>query len=300
MNRLIRVLVLLFLCSVSMFAQDDGVPTTSQECFGVAKAKAGDTISGPQLTALGTFPINNAPLFGSSRFNLSKANATAWVYSFRSSLDRSPVVIVAYKSKATGNCVALEIPTDSSKVAHYNVNERDIQSDSLMLELVRNNTFYSILVQHNELTADSVFLVSSDETNSDLFPPASNVWLITFHHNAGRLTCVYDVTNRTKSVCENIVSGVSDDPEMSHTALILPNPASKHAILHLPSDQVPGLHEIRVFDARGQACFREHNFAGSVSDNTVVLPIENLPSGTYFVHIGSTSRSYTVPLVVQH
>ncbi len=296
---LLSVILLLCLGGPSLHAQDDGQPIYSQECFASAKAKAQDTITSPMLTSMGTFPINNAPFFGSSRFALSTAKATAWLFTFRSSLDAMPIVVLSYKSKLTGQCVSLELPTDSSKVPHYTVNESSLQSDSLMAELLRNNSFISILVQHNELAADTALFLNADELQSDLYPPGANMWVINFHYDGGVMTCIWDATNRSKSICDVKTTSVENEDPSTALAYVSPSPAQDYALLQLPSEQAAGLQELKVYDARGVACFGDRNLRSLLSGSSVVLPVQQLSTGTYFVHISVPGRAYTIPLTVQ-
>ncbi len=291
---------LLCIASFQLRAQDDGVPSYSQHCFEAAKSKAGDTLSNAGLTGVGTFPINNALFFGSSKFDLHTAKATAWIYSFRSKITDATAVVVAYQSKSTGQCVALEIPVDSAKVSHFYMDESRLQSDSLMMALARNNTFLSILAQYPAMSGDTLALISSNADDSNTFPPDANLWISSFSYSGGRLFCVYDMTNRSNSVCQNVLTSVdgNDDAGMLQPT-IGPNPADQLAILNVPGAATNRVQEVQVVTLDGVNVASQFKF-NWVSQDLALVSTTQCASGTYLLRVVCENKSFVVPMIIQH
>ncbi len=291
--------VLSLTMSTAVRAQDDGTPILSQSCFEAAKLRAMDTIPAPELTAAATFTMTNVKIIGSSHFDFSNASASAWIYTFRSHLDDRTAAVLAYRSKTTGNCVALELPADSAEVMHERIDENVIQSDSLVYALAQNNTFVSIAVQYPTLSADTLLLVNADETNSDLFPPGSTVWIVQMHYKDGEMVCVYDASHRSDAICNAVQTSVLDEAKHNATVLCYPNPASDFAYMRLPEDN-PTIQSVRVLSVVGDALSAGLELGTASDGANLVLPVSSLANGTYYVRIVSSLRSYTVPLEVIH
>ncbi|MCS6819219.1 MAG: T9SS type A sorting domain-containing protein, partial [Chitinophagales bacterium] len=82
------------------------------------------------------------------------------------------------------------------------------------------------------------------------------------------------------------------------TSILLPNPATSHAWLSINSDE-KGSAEVKLINHIGQTIAIISAKFGN-RNSLIELPIENLPSGSYYVSLKTTDGySKTLPLIIQ-
>ncbi len=279
------------------FKASEGVPT--------AKTSAEKTIDASQLVGVVTLGDTNSavkiPIPGVTFLNYTDGTSQGWIYFYRGKVKgkTTDTIINVPVAKSTFSGFAV-IPIDLGldSVGGFFAKDSVIpsvftDSDIMIKNINTNAAFKSFIAAYPN---SKPFLVPLGfNPNATLFPKNTLVWEMNFPAGGGGMICeVHGVTGETK--CQ-MATGVEEITQTS-SLTITPNPATLTATISIPNELFSPFASIELFTSIGTSIQRY-----SVSTNIgekIVIPLDGLNDGVYFVKYTSGGHSITTSLVVQN
>jgi hypothetical protein len=315
--------VLLLLCAAmySASAQTPYLPREAKAITAIKNRATTDGYTNPQITGIatvkGNYPvgiltINNKFDLGSETVPASDANkgkAGFWGYLVRSEAkpDSSRAYIAVDGGTIFGFFVfdapagidlktlpgnfSLNLPTNTDGSPAW------INTDELVNRLRTNSLYMNYRQTRPDSTPDYVALGMS-KLPTPTFPAGEPLWTLVFTGQASSdfLSCsVHALTGQIE--CVNSATSVNDN-SFKNTFAISPNPARNSVSVAIPSEIYSPDGTIEVFNMIGEKLF-SFKMSGAGEEYSIVIPIEQYPSGMYFVRYSNSTQVSTQALTIE-
>lgn len=286
--RLLIFILLAFSVSKSVFAQDDYELFTAKEGLEFLSAEMPE---GTQLFAIMTSMAPDSPM----PLDLNTGKAALWIYLFKSV--ESPtqgLLIILFKFDSAffmlpGEEID-ELPEDLQSIESNNW----INSDAMISELKKNNSFSSYLESNPEILSVQIILSYAASSLSEEMPIPPQfmdklIWIASINED---FHCFIDALTG-ETFCISAPSEVVET-KLNNNLKAYPQPASDLLEITLPENS--SCNKVEIYNIFGQLI---SDFTPTANNNVISINTTGLNTGTYIVKMydGKTVNTQKISII---
>lgn len=273
------------------FKAKDGISAST-------KAAADGGIKSPELVLIATSSEQLEGLPITISFDLSKGTANAWLYLYRSAVDKDSVRLIAV-TKILNNYIPLPIPiTGGGNLFPFRMdttlNNGSWFDSDIMAQKIREN---SIFQDYSETNKDFKLMLTYISINPLPEPKELQdkaIWGIILNSSGGRLSCL--VHGETGEVfCQQFISGIDSDNK--HSLSIINNPASDYLYLNIPLELQNENNHFLIYNSNG-ALIKKFSHPNPGISELIYIPLNNFGNGVYFITYLNSNYKINLPFIV--
>lgn len=300
------VLVAMFLCVLAIPAlsqQSTTIPITAREAYRVAvDSGATRELASPRLVGINAPDLKNVQILGPVKYDITTGRANLWLFAFRSEVNNEARVYGVFKSILDNKTYAAPI-ADTANTSQFYMSNDWKNSDSVPKYFLRNNLMQLYRTQYPDSSATMLICANEQalnlNDNENPFPVDVSIWVGIFNvRNTGVMICAFDAVSGGETYCTSVPTSVEDEVNPTLTALF-PNPTSDFLVVRLPESMHEGTAVVAIYDIHGTEVATIGNPTRYDGNSTMVIPVRQLPQGTYGIRVISGKKTAVSTFVIQ-